>query len=177
MAPFVLLAVCFFPGRAHSSEAPQGRVSRQVRAACDREIDSLCREKSPGESAVLLCLEKQRDSCVSPKCSKELKKIEQGLQEIDYYCGEDAGKYCAKVRKEQFETLKCLWERSPSLSAECRRTFAWAKKKVKETLFICRSDTERCCRQAAQERRHLRKCLRSHKADLSETCRRQVEGF
>lgn len=88
-------------------------------------------------------------------------------------CKADAEKLCKDVKPGDGRIKRCLKEHEADLSPECKEKGEELKKRLaekKEFEAACKEDTDKLCK-GAEPGRGLKKCLREHKDELSETCR------
>ncbi len=93
-------------------------------------------------------------------------------------CASDVEKFCKDTQPGEGRIVECLKSHDAELSAECKAS--WAAKKVemkqvvKEIHAACEEDQKKFCADVEKGKRRIMKCLKSHKAELSEACKTEI---
>jgi len=93
-------------------------------------------------------------------------------------CREDIQKYCAQVEPGEGRLAHCMRENvskfSPACQADMQKHEQTATKKRDELRASCKGDAEKFCKDKADGRGGVMHCLRAHKKQLSEDCRKSL---
>lgn len=89
-------------------------------------------------------------------------------------CKADAEKFCKDVQPGGGRVMKCLKEHDAELSAECKASQAQTKDKLKNFSEACQEDIGKLCKGVRRGGGRIIKCLKSHEAELSESCKSQM---
>lgn len=87
--------------------------------ACMEEIETYCKDVTPGEGRLLECLI-AHDSELSPFCRNKVEQTRARLMEAKRICTPDIEKFCPGVEPGQGRLLKCLKGRLDALAPACR---------------------------------------------------------
>jgi hypothetical protein len=123
------IAACLKANEAQVSPACKAElasVARKVRelgAACEDDVLSLCPDIKPGQGAVLRCLRDNLFS-VTPGCQEVVKGAQEKLAEFQKACGKDARALCKGIKPGQGRVLACLESRKADLSPGCQALMA-----------------------------------------------------
>lgn len=85
-------------------------------------------------------------------------------------CSADKSKFCSGVSKKGGELIKCLSEHQGEISCECRENLLLVKSKLRESGMNCEKDRRKFCGDTTPGDGRVKKCLKSHKKDLSDAC-------
>jgi hypothetical protein len=119
------LAACLKANEAQLSpgcKAERASVSRMVKevgAACEDDIQSICPDVKPGSGNVLRCL-RQSFFSVTPRCQELVRAAQEKVAEFQKACGADARRLCKGIRPGEGRVLACLASKEAELSPECR---------------------------------------------------------
>ena len=94
---------------------------------CREELNTYCKDVTPGEGRVLSCLYAFQDK-VSPKCESAIYKSLEQLQKIindQLYavnkCQDDLETYCKDIEPGEGRLLECLKSNEDKVSASCNQ--------------------------------------------------------
>ena len=90
-------------------------------------------------------------------------------------CRADAAKLCKDVKPGGGRVLQCLKQHESELSAPCRERLVEGKKRADEFKEACKPDAEKLCKETPKGPGNMIRCLVSHKADLSPSCRQKID--
>ncbi len=97
-----------------------------VTEGCKKELNSFCKEVTPGEGRVLACLYSHLDK-LSGKCKFAIDdaatKIERKINAITYAaskCDDDMEKFCVSIIPGEGRILDCLEKHSRDVSERCK---------------------------------------------------------
>ena len=86
-------------------------------------------------------------------------------------CRADAEKLCKDI-KGGHKIWRCLRSHEEELSQACKDHFAALREKRKEFVKACGEDRKKFCKDIKHRKRgKIAACLKSHEAELSETCK------
>jgi len=97
-----------------------------VADGCKVELETYCKDVTPGEGRVLACLYAYGDK-LSPKCEYALydaaTQLERAVAALSYVaneCDEDLDKHCSAVAPGEGRLLNCLEKKSKQLTKRCK---------------------------------------------------------
>ncbi len=97
---------------------------------CMTELETYCKDVTPGQKRVLACLYAHNDK-LSGKCEYALYdaavQLERAVAALSYVvneCTDDLNKFCSKVEAGEGRLLACLDEHAPDVSARCKDAIA-----------------------------------------------------
>jgi hypothetical protein len=97
-----------------------------VAKGCKTELDTYCKDVTPGEARVLACLYARSDK-LSGKCEyafyNAAAQLERAVGELSYVvneCADDLNQFCQKVPAGEGRLLKCIQENDPKVSSRCK---------------------------------------------------------
>lgn len=100
---------------------------------CKTELETYCKDVTPGESRILACLYSRSDK-LSGKCEYALYdaavQLERAVASLTYLvneCADDLNKFCQDVPAGEGRLLNCLEKNAADVSARCKNA-------VKETV-------------------------------------------
>jgi len=100
-------------------------IVESARVGCKTEIDTLCKDVTPGEGRVLQCLSAHQDK-LSGRCvyaladgSLQLDRLALALKYIVVECKADADKHCADVKLGDGRVAECLKKNQATLDPKC----------------------------------------------------------
>ncbi|MBW2634090.1 MAG: hypothetical protein JRE14_08205 [Deltaproteobacteria bacterium] len=110
---------------AVSVSAQQGPV-QTVTDGCKAELDSYCKDVTPGDGRVLACLFSHGDK-LSGKCEYALYdaavQLERAVAALSYVvneCDDDLEKYCSNVPLGEGRLLECIEKNDKNVSSRCK---------------------------------------------------------
>jgi len=119
------LAVCVALLFAISAGAGQSLVET-VANGCKTEIDTYCKDVTPGQGRMLACLYAHSDK-LSGKCEYALydaaAQLERAVAALSYVvneCAEDLDQFCQNVPAGEGRLLECLNKNDPKVSSRCK---------------------------------------------------------
>jgi hypothetical protein len=120
-----LLTVSIFSLLPSASWAQQGLLA-SVKDGCKKELDSYCKEVTPGEGRVLACLYAYQDK-LSNRCeyalydaSTQLQHAVAALTYVANECADDLKKHCAAVEAGEGRLAACLKKNEKDVSVRCK---------------------------------------------------------
>ena len=130
---FVIVMFCI-PFVGEISSAQDGPVET-VAKGCKTELESYCKDVTPGEGRVLACLYAYGDK-LSGGCKYTLYEASAQLghfiQTVSYLaqeCEDDLEKYCVDIKPGEGRLLDCLDKNEDSVSSRCKEAFQNLNKK------------------------------------------------
>ena len=119
------IAICAALLFACSAGAEQSLVE-SVANGCKTEIETYCKDVSPGEARVLACLYAYNDK-LSGKCEYALfdaaVQLERAVAALSYVvneCADDLIQFCRDVPAGEGRLLKCLEKNDRKVSSRCK---------------------------------------------------------
>lgn len=119
------IAVCMLFLFVFSAGAEQSLVD-SVANGCKTELDTYCKDVTPGEGRVLACLYAHNDK-LSGKCEYALydaaAQLERAVAALSYVvneCADDLDQFCQDVSAGNERLLKCLEKNDPTVSTRCK---------------------------------------------------------
>ena len=119
---FVLSTCLLLPG---TSWAQQNLVD-SVKEGCKKELESFCKEVTPGEGRVLACLYAYEDK-LSGRCdyalydaSVQLERVVAALTYVANECKDDLQKHCASVEAGEGRLAACLKKNEKDVTQRCK---------------------------------------------------------
>jgi hypothetical protein len=124
----VMASVVFF--WTASAIAADESLLDSVVQGCMTELETYCKDVTPGQKRVLACLYAHGDK-LSGKCEYALYdaavQLERAVAALSYVvneCADDLEKFCSKVEVGEGRLLACLDEHAPDVSARCKDAIA-----------------------------------------------------
>ena len=122
----VICCVVFLGGIA---VAQQKAPVEKVLDGCSKEVETYCKNVTPGNGRLLSCLYAYEDK-ISTQCEMALcdavPALERALTTLSYLAGEcrdDLKKYCSDVKPGQGRLINCLDKKKDVLSDRCKTAF------------------------------------------------------
>jgi len=119
-----ILAFCF--GMVVSVSA-QESIVETVANGCKTEIETLCKDVTPGGKRILACLYAYQDK-LSGKCEFALYdaavRLERAVAALSYAaneCEDDLDKYCQGVQTGEGRLLECIEKNDAKVSSRCKQ--------------------------------------------------------
>lgn len=104
-------------------------ILESVVEGCMTELDTYCKDVTPGQKRLLACLYSRNDK-LSGKCEYALYdaaiQLERAIAALTYVvneCAEDLGELCANVPAGEGRLLECLAENESKVSERCKDAF------------------------------------------------------
>ena len=98
-----------------------------VTKGCKKELDTYCKEVTPGEGRLLACLYAYEDK-LSGKCEYALYdaavQLERALTALSYVaneCRDDLQKFCANIMPGEGRLMACMDKNEKQISARCKQ--------------------------------------------------------
>ena len=102
---------------------------QSVATGCKAELESYCKEVTPGEGRILACLFARGDK-LSGRCEYALYdaavQLERAVAALTYVaneCADDLDQYCSDVAVGQGRLIKCLEKNENKVSQRCKQAF------------------------------------------------------
>ncbi len=102
-----------------------GSLADEVKEGCKAELESYCKQVTPGEGRLLACLYAFEDK-LSGRCDYALYdasvRLEHAVASLSYgaaECKDDIEKHCTKVEAGEGRILDCLKKQGDKLSKRC----------------------------------------------------------
>jgi hypothetical protein len=121
----LLLAVSLFsllPGTSWAQED----LLKSVKDGCKKELDSYCKEVTPGEGRILACMYAFQDK-LSSRCeyalydaSAQLQHAVASLTYVANECADDLKKHCATVEAGEGRLAACLKKNEKDVGQRCK---------------------------------------------------------
>ncbi len=86
-------------------------------------------------------------------------------------CKADVEKFCKDIKPGKGRILSCLKSHEADLSQACRDHVAQVRENAKEFMTACKPDVKKFCRNIPRGKGRVLACLKSHKDELSESCK------
>ena len=122
----VVCCVVFLGGIA---VAQQKAPAEKVLDGCSKEVETYCKNVTPGNGRLLSCLYAYEDK-ISTGCQMALcdavPALERALTTLSYLAGEcrdDLKKYCSDVKPGQGRLINCLDKKKDVLTDRCKTAF------------------------------------------------------
>lgn len=90
-------------------------------------------------------------------------------------CAADAAKLCPGIEHGEGRIAKCLREKKDQVSAECKAAKEKMKDALQEMKEACHDDVEKFCGNVEAGRGRIMKCMKKHQAEVSPSCRAEIE--
>ena len=110
---------------SNAGAAGGGSLSDQVKEGCKAELESRCKDVTPGEGRLLACLYAYEDK-LSSRCDYALYdasvRLEHAVAALSHgatECKSDIEKHCASVKAGEGRILDCLKKQGDKLSKRC----------------------------------------------------------
>jgi hypothetical protein len=101
-----------------------------VADGCKAELESYCKDVTPGDGRILACLYSHQDK-LSGKCEYALfdaaVQLERAIAALTYVvneCADDLDKHCRNVAAGEGRLLNCLEKNDKKVSARCKDALA-----------------------------------------------------
>jgi hypothetical protein len=121
----VVAVLSLLPSTSDTSWAQQALIA-SVKEGCQKELESFCKEVTPGEGRLLSCLYAYEDK-LSGRCeyalydaSAQLQHAVATLTYVANECQADIEKHCATVKAGEGRIAACLKKSEKELSTRCK---------------------------------------------------------
>lgn len=117
---FCLLILFALP--LHAGQDPR----QDIAGSCKVELDTYCKDVTPGKGRVLACLYAYSDKLSDPcrhavlDAAEQAKLMKAALAFLKSQCGEDVNRICKDIAPGQGRLLNCLAKNDDKLSQKCR---------------------------------------------------------
>ncbi|MBL0712379.1 MAG: hypothetical protein JJV98_01650 [Desulfosarcina sp.] len=108
-----------------SNGLAQDDLIESVKKGCKTELETFCKEVTPGQGRVLACLYAHGDK-LSGSCefalydaAARLERVVAALTYVANECDEDMDKFCSEVAVGQGRLLECLKKNKKQLDKRC----------------------------------------------------------
>jgi hypothetical protein len=106
-----------------------------VADGCKKEIDTYCKEVTPGEGRVLACLFAYQDK-LSSRCeyalydaAAQLERVVTALTYLANECRDDLKAYCSDVKPGEGRLINCIDKNMQKVSSRCKQAIKDVSKK------------------------------------------------
>jgi len=110
---------------------------KSVQEGCKKELESYCKEVTPGEGRVLACLYAYEDK-LSGRCeyalydaAAQLERVIGALTYVANECKTDLEKHCAAIQPGEGRLAQCLKKNEQKVSERCQTAMKDIKLEVK----------------------------------------------
>jgi hypothetical protein len=121
---FIIITFVCIPFVSQFSAAQEGPVEI-VAKGCKTELESFCKDVTPGDGRLLACLFAYNDK-LSASCeyalydaSAQLERFVAALTYVANECEDNLESYCANVKPGEGRLLACLDKNKDKLSSRC----------------------------------------------------------
>lgn len=125
MVVAALMALTFFVGTALAGSGP----AETVLTGCKKELDTYCKDVTPGQGRILACLYAHGDK-LSGRCDYALHdaaaQLERAVATLTYLvneCRDDLNKYCSDIAPGEGRLVNCLDRNAEKVSGRCKQAF------------------------------------------------------
>ncbi len=108
---------------------------KSVADSCQKELETYCKDVTPGEGRILACLYAHEDK-LSNRCDYALydaaAQLERAVSALTYLaneCRDDLKAYCYSVRPGEGRLLDCIKKHKKHVSKRCMQAIKDVKKK------------------------------------------------
>jgi cysteine rich repeat protein len=119
----VALGVLYVVGPAAAQEGPVEVVAQ----GCKKEIETYCKDVTPGEGRVIACLYAHEDK-LSGRCdfalydaAAQLERAVNALAYVANECADDLRSFCKSVEAGEGRLLACLQKNDAKVSQRCKQ--------------------------------------------------------
>ncbi len=120
----IFCSVLFLGGLVHAAEKG---VVETVKEGCKKELDSYCKNVTPGQGRVLACLYAYEDK-LSSRCqyalydaAAQLERVVTALAYLQNECRDDLKNYCSAIKPGEGRLLECLDKNKEKVSERCKQ--------------------------------------------------------
>ena len=121
----VLCCVVAFSGACATSQ--QRGLAEMVQDGCKAEIESYCKDVTPGEGRLVACLYAHEDK-LSNRCEYAIyeaaTQLQRALNALTYManeCRDDLKTYCSDIAPGEGRLMQCLDKNKDKISARCKQ--------------------------------------------------------
>ena len=120
-----LMVMLFLAGTAWAEKG----IVQTVADGCKKEIETYCKDVTPGQGRILACLYAHEDK-LSGRCEYALydaaAQLERALSALTYLaneCSDDLEKFCANIAPGEGRLVDCLEKNAAKVSGRCKQAF------------------------------------------------------
>lgn len=120
-----LMVMVFLAGTAWAEKG----IVQTVADGCKKEIETYCKDVTPGQGRILACLYAHEDK-LSGRCEYALydaaAQLERALSALSYLaneCSDDLEKFCANIAPGEGRLVDCLEKNAAKVSGRCKQAF------------------------------------------------------
>ena len=110
---------------------------KSVKDGCKTELETYCKDVTPGEGRLLACLYAREDK-LSGRCEYALydasTQLDRAVNVLSYFaneCDTDLEKHCADIEPGKGRVLACLEKNEKALSERCKQAMKDIKRDTK----------------------------------------------
>jgi len=118
-----VVLVLLFAGSALAAEG----IVETVKEGCKQELETYCKDVTPGEGRVLACLYAREDK-LSSRCEYALydaaAQLERAIAALTYLaneCREDLKTFCSGIKPGEGRLLQCIDKNKEKISSRCKQ--------------------------------------------------------
>ena len=118
-----IVLVLLFAGSAVAAEG----IVETVKEGCKQELETYCKDVTPGEGRVLACLYAREDK-LSSRCEYALydaaAQLERAIAALTYLaneCREDLKTFCSGIKPGEGRLLQCIDKNKEKISSRCKQ--------------------------------------------------------
>jgi len=170
-----------------------------MKRACESELAKWCKDVPAGHARRIKCLQSHvEDSEMGEECKKEVKRNEirsatdyRLMYRLSKACDGDINNMCATVCSPFSgqacggTVLRCLVDNRANITSDdCKKeTFEFEKSEANDIRVdkplsdACKEDKEKFCADVKPGMGRVHQCLRDHKDELTEACKKEEEGL
>ena len=118
-----IVLVLLFAGSALAAEG----IVETVKEGCKQELETYCKDVTPGEGRVLACLYAREDK-LSSRCEYALydaaAQLERAVAALTYLaneCREDLKTFCSGIKPGEGRLLQCIDKNKEKISSRCKQ--------------------------------------------------------
>ena len=122
-----LAALCVLAGAAVAAQSQPKGPEKTFLEGCKVELESYCKEVTPGEGRLLACIYAHEEK-LSSRCEYALydsaAQLERAVSALTYLaneCDEDLAKHCTEVEPGEGRLLDCLEKHEKEVSERCHQ--------------------------------------------------------
>ena len=124
----IVMSICcsilFLAGLGFAAE--KGPVET-LKDGCKKELDTYCKDVTPGEGRVVACLYAFEDK-LSGRCQyalydamAQLERMVAALVYVENECKDDLKNYCSSIKPGEGRLLQCLDKNGEKVSSRCKQ--------------------------------------------------------
>ncbi len=86
-------------------------------------------------------------------------------------CKADVEKFCKDIKPGKGRIVSCLKSHEADLSQACKDHMGQVRENAKEFMTACKPDVKKFCKNIPRGKGRVLACLKSHKDELSDSCK------